>query len=203
MCSDVLLEVVLAAKTFVAKRAWEGPRPAVDAAVAGQLFVAGETFVASLVTADEGPLTRVDPKVALELALVAESGAALSTTKPLRPRPPGTHPLHLRRRHQHVKERHQGTGPRKAAEGSAQAHESREDGIGGQTMGVSQQARRRSLRLAAFRCCPWHVLLFGSCHLVGPFARGRCGLLLEAPCTISGWRGSNVAVSRGGGRSFW
>lgn len=72
VCSDMFLEVVLAAKAFVTQRAREGPCPAVDAAVTGQLFVAGEAFLTTLVTTDKGPLARVYSKVAFELTLVAE-----------------------------------------------------------------------------------------------------------------------------------
>lgn len=87
--ADVLLEVVLPAEALVAQRAREGARPAVDAAVAGQLLVAGEALVAAVVVAGEGPLPGVDPQVALQLALVAEGGAALAARELLGAGPSG------------------------------------------------------------------------------------------------------------------
>lgn len=128
VCSNVFFEVVFAAEAFVTQRAREGSRPAVDTTVPRQFLVAGEALLTALVTTDERSLARVDAKVAFELTLVAEGRATLAAPKPLGPRPPGTHSLHFRRRHQHIQEWHQRAGSREAAEGPAQTSKPLEDG---------------------------------------------------------------------------
>lgn len=55
--AHVLLEVVLSAEAFAARRTRKGPQPRVNAAVASQLLVARERFAAALVGARERTLT--------------------------------------------------------------------------------------------------------------------------------------------------
>lgn len=70
MSFDVFLEVVLASEGFLANWTREGPESGVDPSMAGELFVSGEGFPASVVFASERSLAGVDSDVAFELSVV-------------------------------------------------------------------------------------------------------------------------------------
>lgn len=83
VCLDMLLQMILASKAFIAYRTAERPQACVDSFVSGELLVASECFIAIGMVTLEWTLARVYANMSLELSIVRERYLTVWTLKTL------------------------------------------------------------------------------------------------------------------------